>query len=591
MDACFLPVSRSDMKKRGWNELDVIIITGDAYVDHPSFGAALIGRVLENAGYRVGIIAQPDWRSTDDFKKLGRPRLFFGITAGNVDSMVARYTANKKPRKEDEYSPGGKTGLRPDRATTVYANRVREAFGDAPIVLGGIEASMRRFAHYDYWDNSVRRSLLLDSRGDILVYGMGETQMLAIAGRLRQGQAVAGLNDIRGTAVVRKEYGFLDRSVILPSFEEIKTDKEKFNEAFRIIYQQQNPAKAKPLVQKHGDRYVICMPPVLPLRPEELDRIYALPYTRQWHPAYESAGGVPALETVRFSIISHRGCCGQCGFCSLYLHQGRIVQSRSPASIISEARHLSRQKDFKGTITDIGGPTANLYAAACVKWAKDEFCDSRRCLVPDKCKNLDPGFEKSIKLYRQIRNLQGVKHAFIGSGFRHDLLCDRQAEPYLAEVCAYHISGRMKVAPEHIDDRVLRIMGKPASASYEKFTRKFTAINTRLGQKRYLVNYFICGHPGATLRDALDLALYLLQHRIHPEQVQDFIPLPMTLSGCIYHTGSDPFTGETVYVPRTFRERKMQRALIQYRNPSNRKLIREALRELGEEHLVKRFLM
>lgn len=589
MNTQFIPLSGTDAKKRGWDTLDIIIITGDAYVDHPSYGAAVISRVLENAGYRVGIIAQPDWRSTDDFKRLGRPQLFFGITSGNVDSMVAHYTANKRPRNEDSYSPGGESGLRPDRAVTVYANRVREVFGDVPIVLGGLEASMRRLAHYDYWGNSVRRSLLLDARGDILVYGMGETQILEIARRLKRGDSIRSLDTIAGTAVVRKEYAMLGDHIHIPSFEEVKEDTKKFNEAFRVIYDNQNPFRAKPVVQKHGDRYVICFPPPLPKSTEALDAIHELPYTRRWHPAYDAAGGVPGFETVRFSLISHRGCCGECSFCSLYFHQGRIIQSRSPQSILREAQLLSGSENFKGTITDIGGPTANLYAAACPRWEREGFCEKKRCLIPGKCKNLDPGFEKSIALYRKLRRLPGVKHVFIGSGFRHDLLTDESCRPYLKEICEHHISGRMKVAPEHMIDSVLQTMGKPDARAYGKFVGLFTELNRTVKQKRFLVNYFISSHPGATLRDALNLALYLIDRGVHPEQIQDFIPLPLTLSGCIYYTGTHPFTGKAVYTAKTFRERKLQRALIQYRNASNRDLIRQALRELKAEHLLGKF--
>jgi len=589
MSTDFLPTSRNDLEKRGWDALDIILVTGDAYVDHPSFGAAVIGRVLEAAGFRVGIIAQPGWHSADDFRRLGRPRLFFGITSGNVDSMVANYTANKRPRQEDAFSPGGTTGLRPDRAVTVYANRAREAFGDVPIVVGGIEASLRRLAHYDYWDNAVRRSLLFDARADMLVYGMGESAILEIARRLRGGESITGLDGIRGTAVIRKTCGFLSNPAVLPSFEEIKNDGKKFNEAFRITFQNQSPVEARPLVQKHGDRSVVCFPPPLPLKTAELDRIYGLPYRREWHPAYDGKGGVPGLETVRFSLVSHRGCCGGCSFCSLYFHQGRIVQSRSEASILGEAKKLSGHTLFRGTITDMGGPTANLYGASCPRWEKGTFCGNRRCLVPEPCKSLDPGYDRSIKLYRKVRQLPKVKHAFIGSGFRYDLLVDDRADAYLREVCRHHISGRMKVAPEHMAGRVLEAMGKPSAKTYERFVKKFAAVANALPRKCYLVNYFVSSHPGATMSDALHLARYLIRNRMHPEQVQDFIPLPMTLSGCMYHTGVHPFTNRRVYCAKTFKERKMQRALVQYRNPSNKGLIAEALKLLKAEDLRRTF--
>lgn len=586
----FLPISKNDLKERGFKELDIILITGDAYVDHPSYGTAVIGRVLENAGYKVGIIAQPDWKTSSDFLELGSPRLFFGITSGNTDSMIANYSANKKPRKTDDYSHGGKSGIRPDRALLVYANKVRELFGsNAPIVIGGIEASLRRLAHYDYWDNCVRRSILLDSRANIIVYGMGEKQILEITRRLNDGEKINSLDNIRGTVVVRKDISYLKNPVILPSFEEVKDDKEKFNLAFKEIYRQMNPFTAKPVVQKHCNRYVIQFAPSLPRTTEELDNIYELPYTRNYHPVYDKQGGVKGLQTVKFSIISHRGCCGECSFCSLYFHQGRIIQSRSPESILKEAQLICRDKDFRGTITDIGGPTANLYQADCVFWNQKGFCENKYCLVPAKCKNLKLGYKESLDVYRKIRELPKVKHVFIGSGFRYDLLIDNYADDYLKELCKYHISGRMKTAPEHIADKVLKIMNKPPFCIYEKFARKFQEVNKTLGKKQFLVNYFISSHPGSTIEDALKLALYLSERRIHPEQIQDFIPSPMTLSSCIYYTEKHPFTGETIYVPRGVRERKMQRALIQHKNPKNKALLIEALKQLNCLHLLKKF--
>jgi uncharacterized radical SAM protein YgiQ len=584
----FLPVSRDDLRKRGWSELDVIIITGDAYVDHPSFGVAVIGQVLEHHGFRVGIIAQPDWRKADSFRILGKPRLFFGITSGNVDSMVANYTANKRPRKKDDYSPAGLPGLRPDRAVIVYANRIREAFKDVPIVLGGLEASMRRLAHYDYWDNAVRRSILMDARGDILVYGMGETQVVEIARKLSDGARIESLDNIRGTVVIRKDANFLPDSFTIPSYEEAKESPDKFNEAFRAIYAQQNPFSAKPIVQPHSDRCVIHFPPPFPLSMEELDTIYELPYLREWHPACSAQGGVKALETVRFSLIAHRGCCGECSFCSLCLHQGKIVQRRSPDSLVREAEALSRRHDFKGTITDIGGPTANLYGASCSRWQKKGFCADKSCLAAEKCENLKLNYQNSIELYRRIRQLPKVKHAFIGSGFRYDLLIDETADHYLEEVCRFHISGQMKVAPEHTVDSVLKVMNKPPRKAYEKFVIKFNALNKRLPQKCFLVNYFISSHPGSGLSEALGLAQYCTERGMHPEQIQDYIPLPMTLSGCMYHTGVHPFTGEQVYVPRAFTERKMQRALVQYQNPDNRKLLEQAVRKVRGAPSVKK---
>ncbi|MBC2709599.1 MAG: YgiQ family radical SAM protein [Desulfosarcina sp.] len=581
----FLPVSQSGMQRRGWDELDVILITGDAYVDHPSYGVALIGRVLESRGYRVGVIAQPDWRGTDDFRRLGRPRLFFGITSGNVDSMVANYTANKRPRKKDDYTPGGKVGMRPDRALIVYANRVRQAFKDVPVVIGGIEASMRRLAHYDYWNNRVRRSILFDARADILVYGMGESQVVEIARRLSDGEAADRLDHIPGTAVIRKAPAFLNEFVTIPSCEAVADDNEQFNRAFQLFYREQNPVTARPVVQAHGDRYAVVYPPPTPLSEAELDAIYELDYRRNWHPDCDAAGGVPGLETVRHSLVTHRGCSGECNFCSLYFHQGRMVQSRSADSIVRDARRLARDPAFRGTITDMGGPTANLYGADCPRWAKKGFCSKKRCMAPQICPSLDPGYEKSLPLYRRIRAIPGVKHAFIGSGFRHDLFGGSRTDACLDELCRFHISGRMKVAPEHVSDPVLDAMGKPRIETYDAFVKQFNRISKSLPSRRYLVNYFISAHPGSTLKDALEMALYLVKRGMHPEQVQDFIPLPLTQSGAMYHTGKNPITGKRIHVAKTFRERKMQRALVQYRNPSNRQLIRDALKELKEDRL------
>ncbi len=584
----FLPTTKAEMSERGWDELDVLLVTGDAYVDHPAFGAAVIGRVLEEDGLRVGIIAQPDWKALDDFLRLGRPRLFVGITSGNVDSLVANYTANKRPRATDDYSPGGEAGRRPDRAVIVYANRVRQAFGKIPIVIGGIEASLRRVAHYDYWNDCVRRSILLDSRADILVYGMGEAQIREIARRLKGGETAESLDGIRGTAVVRESASALAEPVVLPSAEEAARSPEAFNRAFALFAREQDPFRGRPVVQPHANRAVIQYPPPPPLSDEVLDRIYELPYARSWHLSYDPEKGVPALETVRWSIVSHRGCCGECSFCSLSFHQGRIVQSRSPASILREAETISRETGFKGTITDVGGPSANLYRASCVRWARNGACPERSCLTPSPCPRLRLGYPESLDLYRKIGKLPGVKHVFIGSGFRCDLFEGREGEEYLREICTSHISGLMKVAPEHSEERVLKLMNKPAFAAYEAFRNKFEEINRGRKGRAYLVHYFLSAHPGSSLREALGLALNLEKWGIHPEQVQDFIPLPMTLSACLYHTGVHPLTGEKVHVPRSFQERKMQRALIQHKNPRNRPLVEKALAELKAEHLLDR---
>lgn len=586
----FLPISRKDMDKRGWSQLDVILISGDAYVDHPSYGTAVIGRVLEANGFTVGIIAQPDWRSTSDFRRLGKPRLFFGISSGNTDSMVANYTVNKRPRRIDKYSPGNRIGLRPDRAVIVYANRVREVFKDIPIVLGGIEASLRRLAHYDYWDNCLRRSILIDSRADILVYGMGESQVVEIARKLHSGIPVHSLDGIRGTAVVRKDISLFPDYLELSSFEEAVDNKEKYSRAFVKMYGQMSPLKAKIVVQQHGRRQVVQFPPVFPLSSKKLDKIYELPYARDWHPVYDNTGGVKGFETVRFSLTSHRGCCGECSFCALYFHQGRIVQSRSIESIEREARALSKRSDFKGTITDIGGPTANMYGMQCKLWTENNFCAEKKCLIPRKCDSLTVGYEKCLQMYRCIRKIKGIKHVFIGSGLRYDLLIEGYAQKYLEEICRYHISGQLKVAPEHCSESVLSAMNKPLFSLYQKFVEVFKNISGALKKNLFLVNYFIIAHPGSSLRETLELALYLSQKGMCPEQIQDFLPAPMTISSCMYWTGKDPFSGKKMYVSKTFRERKMQRALVQYNNPANRKLVIRALRELNAAHLLPRFI-
>ncbi len=565
-----LPTSRAEMQERGWERLDVLLVSGDAYVDHPSFGAALIGRQLESLGYRVGIVAQPDWRGTSDFQALGRPRLFAGITSGNVDSMVANYTANRRLRRTDDFSPGQRAGLRPDRALIVYANRLREAFPAEdgsprlPLVLGGIEASLRRLAHYDYWDDEVRRSVLLDAKADLLVYGMGEAAISEIAARLSAGQPVGALGDVRGTAVLGREPPA--GAQLLPSFEQTHDDPQAFLEAFRILYANMSPRQARALAQPHGERCVVQNPPAFPLPPAELDRLHELPFSRAWHPRYDAQGGVRALETVRWSLISHRGCCGECSFCSLYLHQGRIVSSRSPESVLREARGLAARSDFKGTITDVGGPTLNLYAAACLLWEAQGFCDGRRCLLPEKCPRLELGYGQALRLYRELRRLPGVKHVFLASGFRHDLLLGQEADEYLEEVLRHHVGGQLKLAPEHSEDRVLELMGKPRWPAYLAFLDKLARIGRRIGRRIYLVNYFISAHPGAGLPEALALARTLARRNMSPEQVQDFLPLPLTASGAMYHTGLHPFTGERVVSVRNLEERRQQRALLQPRS-------------------------
>jgi len=567
----FLPISKQDLLERGWDACDIILVTGDAYVDHPSYGTAMIGRVLENAGYKVGIIAQPDWKISEDFLALGRPRLFFGITAGNLDSMVSNYTASKKPRRTDNYSPGGRSGLRPNRATIVYANKVKELFPGVPVMLGGVEASLRRLAHFDYWAEDVRRSILVDAKADILVYGMGESQVLEIARRLCDGEDIKKLKNIRGTIIARSTNEGFEHAVLLPSYEEVSTDKNKFNEAFKLSYLEGDPVRGKPVIQKHGTRFVIQEPPAFPLTAVELDHYYSLPFAREWHPVYEKAGGVPGFETVRFSITSHRGCAGECNFCSLSAHQGRIIQSRSKESILKEVRLLAARKEFKGTITDIGGPTANLYGAECDQWDTAGACKNKQCMMPEKCKNLKLGYEKSIELWKEVLAVPKVKHLFIQSGLRYDLLVEKESDTYLEALCRNHVSGQLKVAPEHASDTVLKMMNKPPFKIYERFAERFKAMNRKAGKVQYLVNYFVSAHPGCTEKDARELAAYLSAKQMHPEQVQDFMPLPMTVSTCMYYTGKHPMTGEPVVTAKTYKERQFQRELIQpkRRGPSS----------------------
>lgn len=559
----FLPIFKEDLEERGWSELDIILITGDAYVDHPSFGTAVIGRVLEASGFKVGIIAQPDWKGSQDFLKLGKPKLFFGISSGNMDSILANYTINRSKRKEDDYSPGGKTGLRPNRAVIVYANKIRELFPDTPIILGGIEASLRRLGHYDFWRDNVRRSILPDAKADLLVYGMGEKQIVEIAGRLKRGEDIKKLDNIRGTVIVRKTLDNIKDYIEVPSFEDVENNKDKFNEAFRLFYLEADPVRGKSIVQRHGDRFVIQLPPGRPLGGKELDDIYSLDYMRLPHPSYDKEGGVKGFETVKNSIISHRGCAGECNFCSLGIHQGRIVESRTKESIVKEIEILTKENYFKGTITDIGGPTANLYGAHCGLWKTQGACKNKKCLMPSKCPNLKLGYDEALSLWERVKKIKLVKHVFIGSGLRYDLLTDRYSEKYLKALCREHVSGYLKVAPEHVSGKVLMLMNKPGIHVYERFIKKFQDINRALGKKQFIVNYFITSHPGSDRNASLELGRYLSKRHIRPEQIQDFIPLPMTVSGAMYWTGKNPFTGEAVYVPKDIKERKGQRALIQ----------------------------
>ena len=573
------------MKKRGWDTLDFLYIVGEAYVDHPSFGHAIISRVLEKNGYRVGIVPLPDWRSTADFKKLGRPRLGVLVSSGNIDSMVNHYTASKKRRSDDAYAPGNKSGQRPDRAVIVYCNRIREAFGDIPLLIGGVEASLRRFAHYDYWDDKIRRSIMLDSRADILMYGMGEKQVVEIANALNAGIPVHEITQIPGTCYLANEPVY-NNAVEIPSFEECRDSKEKYADSCRIQYYEQNPYIGKTVVQQHGDKYLIQNPPMPPLETKELDAVYSLPYQKNYHPCYEKYGGIEAIKEVKFSLTSSRGCFGGCNFCALAFHQGRIVTARSRESLVNEAKHMVREPDFKGYIHDVGGPTANFRKPACKKQLKLGACKNRQCLFPSPCKNMDIDHSEYLALLRELRAINGVKKVFIRSGIRFDYLINDKNDEFFYELCKHHVSGQLKVAPEHISDNVLKYMGKPSNDVFNKFSDKFYKINEQIGKKQYLVPYLMSSHPGSTLHDAIRLALYLKEHGINPQQVQDFYPTPGTISTCMFHTGLDPFTMKPVYVPKTYKEKAMQRALLQYKNPDNYKLVKEALELAGRTDLI-----
>jgi len=570
-------MSLIEMKRLRFNELDILIVTGDAYVDHPAYGAALIGRLLESKGYKVGIIAEPDWKHPQSFTRLGHPRLAVLITAGSVDSMIVNYTANKRPRRDS-------ISYMPDRASIVYTNCIRAAFKGIPVILGGTEASMRRLAHYDYWDDCVRRSLLLDSKADMIVYGMGERQIVEVINRLNNQEPISSIRDVAGTVVAVKPFEVPLTAVVLPSFEEVSKDVVLFNKAFALIYHEMNALRGKPVAQGHADRVVLQLPPAKPLTSEELDKSYDLPYLRRWHPSYDIKGGVKGFEVVRWSITAVRGCPADCSFCGLTMHQGRVVQSRSERSILQEVDCIVKDKDFRGTITDVGGPTANLYAASCRVWEKAGPCSTKQCMMPQKCPSLELGYAKALSLYRSIRRVKGVKHVFIGSGLRYDLLVEPEALEYLKELCTHHVSGQMKVAPEHTQDKVLRLMNKPPYQVYEKFVEQFEKVNRKLPSRRYLVNYFITSHPGCDLNEAKACSETLARRGMRPEQVQDFIPLPMTISACLYYTGSHPMTGERVYVPKTHKERTMQRALIQPQNEKSRPLIAKARSILSRRH-------
>ena len=583
----FLPICKEDMEKRGWTQLDFVYVSGDAYVDHPSFGSAIITRILESYSYKVGIIAQPDWKDKNSVTILGEPRLGFLVSAGNMDSMVNHYSVSKKRRRTDAYTPGGVAGHRPDYAAVVYGNLIRQTYKHTPIILGGIEASLRRMAHYDYWSNKLKRSILLDSGADIISYGMGERSIIAIAEALDAGLDVKDITYIDGTVCKVKDLDSVYDYIRLPSYEDLKTDKLEYARSFYTQYCNTDPFSGKRLVEPYNDHlYVVQNPPSKPLTMEEMDQVYSYPYMRTWHPSYDAAGGVPAIQEVKFSLISNRGCFGGCSFCALTFHQGRIIQTRSHESLVEEAKMMTQDKDFKGYIHDVGGPTANFRAPSCQKQLTKGVCPNKQCLFPKPCKNLRTDHRDYIKLLRELRKIDGVKKVFIRSGIRFDYVLADPDDTFLRELCEYHVSGQLKVAPEHVSDPVLQKMGKPEYSVYQKFVEKYNQMNKKLRKDQYLVPYLMSSHPGSTLKEAVNLAEHLRDFGYMPEQVQDFYPTPSTLSTCMYYTGVDPRNMQPVYVPKNPHEKAMQRALIQYRDPKNYDLVMEALKKTGRMDLV-----
>lgn len=581
----FLPISINEINEQGAEVPDIVLVTGDAYVDHPSYGAAIIGRLLQKEGYIVGVLPQPDWKDTDSFKIFGKPKLGFFVTGGNIDSMVNHYTAAKKPRSKDVYSPGGKIGFRPDRATIVYGNKIREAYKDIPIIIGGLEASLRRLAHYDYWDDKVRRSILADSSADLLIYGMGESPTVEIAKALRQGIHISQITDIRGTVYKTKEEPPAN-TIILPSYAEVSNNKEKYAESFKVQYENTDAVTAEVLAEKYDGFYIIQNKPALPLSTSELDKSYSYPYERNYHPMYEKDGGIPAIEEVKFSITNNRGCFGNCNFCALSFHQGRVVQARSHKSIMSEAEKLVWDKDFKGYIHDVGGPTANFRQPACEKQKTKGACKNKQCLFPKPCPSLKADHRDYVALLKKLRGLPNVKKVFIRSGIRFDYVLADGDDTFFNQLVKHHISGQLKVAPEHVSKDVLKQMGKPEISVFNKFKDKYYRLNEKYNKKQYLVPYFISSHPGCDLKEAVELAEYLRDNKINPQQVQDFYPTPGTLSTCMYHTEKNPLTGEKIYVAKNPRDKSMQRALLQYRLPQNRELVREALIKADRRDLI-----
>ncbi|MGN0545940.1 MAG: YgiQ family radical SAM protein [Acutalibacteraceae bacterium] len=582
----FLPVTKEDMAERGWEQADFVYVSGDAYVDHPAFGAAIISRVLEKEGFKVAFLAQPDWRSDRDFKRFGRPRLGFLVSSGNIDSMVAHYTAAKKKRSSDYYSPGGKIGLRPDRAVIVYCNKIREIYGDIPIIIGGLEASLRRFAHYDYWDDKVRRSILFDSQADLISFGMGERSVAEIAHRLDSGVPVSEIRDIRGTcySVDVRETPYY--AAECPSYENVCKSKKEYAVSCRIQQDEQDFFRGRAVRQRHGNRMLVQNQPAIPLSQQELDAVYDLPYMRTYHPMYEPLGGVPGIEEVRFSIAHNRGCFGGCNFCSLAFHQGRYITARSKESIVKEAKLLTKLPDFKGYIHDIGGPTANFRRPSCDGQEQRGLCKGKKCLAPSPCPNLKADHAEYLDILRTVRALPGVKKVFIRSGIRYDYMLRDKDDSFFRELVAHHVSGQLKVAPEHCSAAVLDKMGKPHIEAYIEFSKRYFKYSKNEGKEQYLVPYLMSSHPGSTLKDAVELALFLKKIGIRPEQVQDFYPTPGTVSTCMFYTGLDPYTLKDVYVAKDPHEKAMQRALLQYFNPKNADLVREALRKAGRNDLI-----
>lgn len=583
----FLPVTLKEVKDRGWDCVDFVYVSGDSYVDHPSFGAAIITRVLEDKGYRVAVIAQPDWKSDDDFKRFGKPRLGFFVSAGNIDSMVAHYTVAKRKRSDDAYTAGGKSGKRPDRAVTVYCNILKRIYPDSPVIIGGLEASLRRFAHYDYWLDRVMPSILFDSKADILTYGMGELQTIEIADRLSQNLPIEAMYDIKGICYKIATKDYVPESVVdLPSFERVCESKRDYAIAARKELQEADSVRGRKMIQRHGKYLLVQNPPMPPLDTEQLDWVYSLPYMRYYHPSYEEEGGVPGISEVEFSITHNRGCFGACNFCSLAFHQGRAVTVRSESSVINEAKSFLDNPRFKGYISDVGGPTANFRIPSCEYQREHGLCKDRKCLAPYPCKNLNADHSDYINLLRKLRKIDGIKRVFIRSGIRYDYFLADKSDEFLNELVKYHVSGQLRVAPEHCSQAVLDKMGKPRIEAYKKFSDMFYKATKQAGRDQYIVPYLMSSHPGCTLKDAVELAVFLKKEKMHPEQVQDFYPTPGTISTAMFYTGLDPYTLEEVYIPKNPKEKAMQRALMQYFVPKNRELVLQALRQTGRLDLA-----